>query len=89
MIPTPNASLRGVTVETTVRVLAVNEVSFDVRRGEILGVAGLVGSGRTETVRAMMGLDPVESGALDYLVAFDLASFELGFALGTGVRYQM
>jgi len=33
-----------------------------VRRGEVLGVAGLIGSGRTELVRAVFGLDPVVSG---------------------------
>jgi ribose transport system ATP-binding protein len=38
------------------------EVSFNVRRGEIIGVAGLVGSGRTETVRAIFGADPKAGG---------------------------
>jgi ribose transport system ATP-binding protein len=41
---------------------AVRKASIRLRRGEILGVAGLVGSGRTETIRALMGLDPAESG---------------------------
>ena len=42
-------------------------VSFTVRRGEILGLSGLVGSGRTEVARAIVGLDPRDSGevALD------------------------
>ncbi len=37
-------------------------ISFSVRAGEILGVAGLVGSGRTETMRAIFGADPKISG---------------------------
>ena len=41
---------------------ALPEVSFAVRRGEILGVAGLVGSGRTETMRALFGADPSVAG---------------------------
>jgi ribose transport system ATP-binding protein len=36
--------------------------SFTLRRGEVLGIAGLVGAGRTELLRALAGLDPVVSG---------------------------
>ncbi len=42
----------------------VRDVSFELRRGEILGFAGLMGSGRTETVRAIFGADPPESGTI-------------------------
>lgn len=37
-------------------------ISFEVHEGEILGVSGLVGAGRTEIARAMIGLDPRDSG---------------------------
>ena len=40
----------------------VRNVSFEVCEGEVLGLTGLVGSGRTETVRAIYGADPKQSG---------------------------
>jgi ribose transport system ATP-binding protein len=42
----------------------VRGVSFEVRCGEILGLAGLIGSGRTETLRAIFGADPKEAGEI-------------------------
>jgi ABC-type sugar transport system ATPase subunit len=39
-----------------------NEISFELRKGEILGVAGLIGAGRSELLRSLFGLDPVFSG---------------------------
>lgn len=38
------------------------DISFDLRKGEILGFAGLVGAGRSEVMRAIFGLDPISSG---------------------------
>ncbi len=43
----------------------VRDISFELRQGEILGIAGLMGSGRTETVRAIFGADKVQSGTLE------------------------
>jgi ribose transport system ATP-binding protein len=43
----------------------VRDVSFELHRGEILGFAGLVGAGRTETARAVFGADPVQSGTIE------------------------
>ncbi|MEM1484538.1 sugar ABC transporter ATP-binding protein [Oscillospiraceae bacterium PP1C4] len=39
-------------------------ISFEVHKGEILGICGLVGSGRSETMRAIFGLDPLSSGKI-------------------------
>ena len=40
----------------------IRDVSFSVHRGEIVGIAGLVGAGRTEVARAVFGADPIDSG---------------------------
>jgi len=42
----------------------VQDVSFEVHAGEILGFNGLVGSGRTETMRAIFGVDKKDSGKI-------------------------
>lgn len=42
----------------------VRDISFDLHKGEVLGVAGLVGSGRTELLRALSGADKVTSGTV-------------------------
>ena len=42
----------------------LNDVSFDLRKGEILGFAGLMGAGRTEVARAIVGADSIESGTI-------------------------
>ena len=42
----------------------VRDVSFEVKEGEVLGFSGLVGAGRTETMRAIFGADPKESGEI-------------------------
>lgn len=42
----------------------LKDISFDVHKGEILGIAGLVGAGRTELMRAVLGIDSIDSGEL-------------------------
>ena len=43
----------------------VRDISFELREGEILGIAGLMGSGRTETARAIFGADEIQSGTIE------------------------
>ena len=42
----------------------VRDISFSVRKGELVGIAGLMGAGRTETTRAIFGADQKESGKI-------------------------
>ncbi len=42
----------------------LHDISFDVRAGEVLGIAGLLGSGRTELLRSIFGLDPLDGGEI-------------------------
>lgn len=44
----------------------VHDISFNLRRGEILGFAGLVGAGRTEIVRALFGADKILGGTVKF-----------------------
>ncbi len=61
-----------------------NGISFEVRSGEILGLSGLVGSGRSETMRAIFGLDPLSSGRM-YLNGKELKVKSPGDAIDKGI----
>jgi rhamnose transport system ATP-binding protein len=52
-------------VENLSRAGSFHDVSFELRRGEILGLAGLVGAGRTNVARALFGVEPPTSGKIE------------------------
>lgn len=53
-------------VEHLSRAGVFEDISFTLRKGEVLGVSGLVGSGRTEIMKAILGIDKVTSGTVKY-----------------------
>lgn len=67
MFPPPSAAVPGeveLEVEHLAALPAVRDVSFTLRRGELLGVAGLAGAGRTELAEAIAGLRKIDSGTV-------------------------
>jgi ribose transport system ATP-binding protein len=63
---------------------AVRDVSFGVRRGEVVGLAGLVGAGRTETARLIFGADRRDSGGI-FLDGRELRIGNPHDAIGSGI----
>ena len=55
----PLLSVRGLSFQSSLK-----DISFDIRKGEILGVAGLMGSGKTQLAEALYGLLPLDSGRI-------------------------
>ena len=61
----PNIGKTILDVQNLTRKGFFHNASFHARKGEILGVAGLTGAGRTEMARSMCGLDPLDSGTVE------------------------
>jgi ribose transport system ATP-binding protein len=59
--------------------------SFSLHRGEVVGIAGLVGAGRTELLRAMFGLDPIAKGDIRLAAYVGSASPARRWAQGMGI----
>jgi len=72
--------------ENLTRGRKLNHVTVEVGRGEIVGMAGLLGSGRTETARAIFGADPVDSGAV-YLEGRPLNLRSITDAIDAGLAF--
>jgi ABC-type sugar transport system ATPase subunit len=54
----------------------LNDISFTIGRGEIVGLWGLLGAGRTELIRAMVGLDPIDRGSIQWRIDGVLAPIQ-------------
>jgi ABC-type sugar transport system ATPase subunit len=63
-----------------------HDVSFSVRRGEILGFAGLIGAGRTELARAIFGVDRVEEGKI-FFKGKEIRIDSPAHAMSLGIAY--
>ena len=63
-MPVPSDTVTLGVENLTSAVGAFRDVSFSVRKGEVFGIAGLVGAGRTELVRAITGADPIAAGKI-------------------------
>ncbi|WP_432172098.1 sugar ABC transporter ATP-binding protein [Streptomyces sp. Tue6028] len=72
------------TVEGLTRDGVFHDVSFEVRAGEVVGIAGLVGAGRTEVARAVFGADPYDKGAVKVAGAA-LRRHDVNAAMGAGI----
>ena len=51
-------------VENLCQGKTLRDISFSLRSGEIVGLFGLMGAGRSELARAIFGVDPIESGTI-------------------------
>jgi len=61
----PNIGKTVLNIQNLTRRGFFHNVSFNAHKGEILGVAGLTGAGRTEMARSMCGLDPLDNGTIE------------------------
>jgi simple sugar transport system ATP-binding protein len=82
----PVLTVTGLTVYDERGHAAVDGVDLEVRRGEVLGIAGVQGNGQTELVEAIMGLRPVAAGRI-LLAGADLAGRRTKDILNAGVGY--
>lgn len=65
---------------------AIKNVSFKLKKGEILGFAGLMGAGRTEVARAIFGADPIDSGEI-YVMGQKINIKQPSDAVKHGIAY--
>ena len=79
--PTPRLEVKNVTVYDALGVKRLDNVSFTAMGGEILGIAGIAGSGQKELLEAIAGLQPMQSGASIHYRAMDTPEGDPGTEL--------
>ena len=84
--PEPKIGPVMLRVEGITRRGVLHSCSFEVRAGEILGFAGLIGSGRTELARAVFGADPIDAGSI-WLEGKRLSITSPVSAIAAGIGY--
>ena len=65
--PKPRIEVKDLTVRDSEGTIKLDHVSFTAMSGEILGIAGISGSGQKELLEAIAGLQPVEAGSIEYI----------------------
>ena len=65
--PKPRIMVEGLTVRGSDDILKLQDVTFTANTGEILGIAGISGSGQKELLEAIAGLQPTEKGSVRYI----------------------
>jgi len=79
-------SLSGVNVKNEHGVKMLTDVSFDIKRGEIVGIAGAAGSGQTEIAEAIIGLLPLTMGKINY-GGKDITKWSIRKRCNAGIGY--
>lgn len=64
--PKPRIRISGLTVRDEDGITKLDDVTFDIRSGEILGIAGISGSGQRELLESIAGLQKIESGSIRF-----------------------
>ena len=65
--PRPRVEVKGLTVRSEDGILKLDDVSFTANSGEILGIAGISGSGQKELLESIAGLQPAVKGSVTYI----------------------
>ncbi|MGL4982918.1 MAG: ABC transporter ATP-binding protein [Treponemataceae bacterium] len=79
-------SVQNISVKNSRGQIAVNNLSFDVKAGEIVGIAGIDGNGQTELIYAITGLVPLQSGKI-LLNSKDISSLSIRQRIHAGIGH--